>query len=72
MQKYLVPDGDCVLVVDEIEAVEAFEHAVSCENIYHLLILDTSCYQGYTATMHYEGFAVSSGKVSMATDDLGL
>lgn len=40
MQKYLSPYGDCVLVVDGIAAVEAFEQAVSCGNIYHLLILD--------------------------------
>jgi two-component system, chemotaxis family, chemotaxis protein CheY len=40
MQKFLAPYGDCMLVVDGIAAVEAFERAVLSGDIYHLIILD--------------------------------
>jgi two-component system chemotaxis response regulator CheY len=40
MQKYLVPYGECTLVVDGRAAIEAFEQAVRGGEIYHLLILD--------------------------------
>lgn len=40
MQKYLAPCGECTLVVDGRAAIEAFEQAVQCGDIYHLLVLD--------------------------------
>jgi two-component system chemotaxis response regulator CheY len=40
MQKYLDPYGDCTLVVDGRAAIEVFEQAVLCGDIYHLLVLD--------------------------------
>lgn len=40
MQKYLIPYGECTLVIDGRAAIEAFEQAVQGGDIYHLLVLD--------------------------------